>query len=178
MVLEHPLLEESRTDAALFAGPEITAQAEALRRAFMQGAPAEEINALLSRDDYDDPFDPSSGKRWLVSLAPVITDKSGSNPAYDTGLVILVQEPYAAAVAPVSDLRQDLLNLGFWAVGGVVVVVIGVWLFTVLVYNDSSRSRLTVILRRQAGLRSVSSGSNPATSTPSSARVPMAADKK
>jgi hypothetical protein len=101
--------------------------------------------------DYDDPAGGDFAGSWLAAAEKVRVKGEGGADA-DTGLVVLVQERRAEVLDPVADLRGRL-GLGA-AVAFVVVLatVLAMWAGMVSVVDGSSRTGVTRLLRRWAGL--------------------------
>jgi len=90
--------------------------------------------------EYEDPLgkDEEGGqynKRWIAARRDVRlvrgVDDEGNPRSIDTGLVVLVQEDYEAAVEPVHRLGPQLVRLGLVALGAMVAVVTLQWYFVV-----------------------------------------------
>lgn len=139
-ILEHPRLAELRKAKR----PEEELQ-------FFVSSPR--LASDLWDHDYTDPVgaaDPKYNARWLAASAPVVIEERPE--ARDTGWVVIVQERYDTAIGPVLELQSEMLRRGRWALGVAVIVVTGLWLFVLLVLNESTGSRFFRFLRRQAGL--------------------------
>jgi hypothetical protein len=107
--------------------------------------------------DYADPVgkDPqaeSYGRRWLAAFRPVVVSERAEGPR-DTGWVVIVQEPYDAAVLPAQELGHTLVRYGLTALGVVIAVVTVLWGIVMIVLNESPRLGLTAFLRRRAGIQ-------------------------
>jgi hypothetical protein len=144
LLLRHPALEEHRDAAELplyYAEPVVR---------WADGA------GDGSWTDYADPAGGAYAGPWLAAAERVRVAGEGGAES-DTGLVVLVQERRAEALAPVSDLRGRLGVGGAVAAVVVLATVLAMWAGMVSVVNGTSRTGVTRLLRRWAGL--------PATST-------------
>jgi hypothetical protein len=94
----------------------------------------------------------------LAASQPVLIDERPE--VRDTGWVVVVQERYDIAIGPVLQLEKDMMVSGWWSLGVAVTVVTALWVFVIVVLNESAGSRLFARLRRRAGLggESLSSG--------------------
>ena len=87
-----------------------------------------------------------SDQHWLAAVDGVVVKGR-------TDWIVIVQEPYAAAVAPVEALRSSLLATGLWGTGLSMIVLTGLWgMVSLLLYG--SRSPLLNRIRRRVGLPS------------------------
>jgi len=100
----------------------------------------DEINSLVVIEDYKDPLDGDSGERWLAAMEPVIA-YGHPGRTRDTGLVVIVQEPYLSAVRPARQLASRLLTTSLIALIVVLVVITLLWAFVGLVLNDAPQLR-------------------------------------
>jgi hypothetical protein len=103
--------------------------------------------------DYTDPVGaahPDYAGRWLASSQPVQIEERPE--VRDTGWVVVVQERYDVAIGPVLRLEKDMMASGWWALGVAVTVVTALWLFVIVVLNESAGARLFARLRRRIGL--------------------------
>jgi len=121
--------------------------------------------------DYRDPFgtlQPGYQGRYVVAVEPVSyrhrTEHGNQTEEVNTGWVVLVQEDYAKAIAPVEALRHRLVVQGLLGLAVLIGVVALLWVFVAIGLNDSPRSRLASLLRRRAGLGSLGSLSGTARS--------------
>ncbi len=112
--------------------------------------------AALIRD-YRDPLAGPEGGRWLAALAPVEVE-GASAAAARTRWVVLVQQRYDAAVAPVNELREHLWTRGLLLLAALAVLTGGLGLFLAWVFNDAARSPLHRFLRKRAGLDPLTTG--------------------
>ncbi len=102
-------------------------------------------HSLLYRDPLgDDEAGAAYAKDWIVAQAPVfqshdhaVSDgrnsdgrhESGKHQHVDSGLVVLVQEDYEAAIAPVHRLSERLIREGVSALLVFLAVVVALWYF-------------------------------------------------
>jgi serine/threonine protein kinase len=103
--------------------------------------------------DYVDPLGavyPKYAGRWLAASHPVLIDERPE--VRETGWVVVVQERYDTAIGPVDQLEKDMMVRGWTALGLAVTGVTLLWLFVVVVLNESTGSRLFRYLKRRAGL--------------------------
>ncbi|HWB09508.1 MAG TPA: serine/threonine protein kinase [Pirellulales bacterium] len=108
-----------------------------------------QTNELATLDDYRDPLAGEFAGRWLAAAEPVEVIARQDLSSRDTGWVILVQERYDAAVAPVQRLRDQLLWRAKLATTFFAIVLAGLWGFVVLVLNESPRLRWLSRLRHR-----------------------------
>jgi hypothetical protein len=83
-----------------------------------------------------------------VYLLPHGRDGSARKDEAKTGLVVLVQEDYHKAVAPVHQLGPRLVSIGLIALGAVVAVVTIQWFFVVRLLNRRARALASRSARR------------------------------
>jgi serine/threonine protein kinase len=157
LILQHPELERlgkvrTRLPLVYLSRGQLAELEEALNK-----HPGE----LVSLPDYRDPFAEKYEEfqgRWVVVAKPVVVEwlERPGNKAVriPTGWVVLVQERHAGIVQPVQELRAKLIREGVLALGMTLVLLAGLWGFVILVFGDSSRSRLAAFFRRRAGLPS------------------------
>ncbi|HEV3340963.1 MAG TPA: hypothetical protein VG125_11420, partial [Pirellulales bacterium] len=100
-----------------------------------------QTSELATLDEYHDPLGGEFAGRWLAAAEPVEVISRHDLSSRDTGWVILVQERYDAAVAPVQRLRDQLLWRAKLATTFFAIVLAGLWGFVVLVLNESPRLR-------------------------------------
>ncbi|HVA51807.1 MAG TPA: serine/threonine protein kinase [Pirellulales bacterium] len=170
-ILEHPGLkplreQDDRAAERLYLPPGTLADLERLRRLRREPHPddpaeAVQTNELAWIDDYHDPLEGEADERWLAAIEPVEVLTRKRLGVRDTGWAVLVQERYEAAVAPVQQLRDQLLWRAKLATTVVAVVLAGLWGFVILVLNESPRLRWFDRLRRRTSL-------TPQSNTPSS----------
>jgi hypothetical protein len=103
----------------------------------------------LAKDKEGSLFD----RRWIAANAPVVLVPQGQQAAAEsedaeTGLVVLVQEDYDRAVAPVRRLGPQLVRIGVIAMGAVVLVVTVQWYFVVRLLSHRSRAAANRSARR------------------------------
>jgi hypothetical protein len=140
-ILEHPRLAELRAKKV----PEKDLQF------FVETGP---LGSGSWDPDYHDPVgatDPEYAGRWLTASQPVLVEERPK--AKDVDWLVLVQERYDTAIGPVLQLESEMLERGWWALGVAVAVVTGLWVFVIVVLNESAGSRLFAFLRRRAGLK-------------------------
>jgi serine/threonine protein kinase len=157
LILQHPrldaYLEQHRTGPAMrFADLDRLDELWQARQSGLEPAP----ERMLIRG-YADPFVDPTDHCWLGALAPVEV-KGHRAEATPTRWVVLVQQRYSTAVAPVNDLRWHLWSRGLLILGVLGIALGGLGLFVAWVLNESARSPLHRLLRRRAGLEPVSSG--------------------
>jgi hypothetical protein len=161
-ILEHPLLAQMRSEGV----PEKNLQ-------FF--ADLKQFDGSEWDSDYTDPLGaeyPDYRCRWLAAEYPVIVDEREEGG--DTGWVVIVQEKYDLAIGPVLKLQKDMLKHGLWALAVALSVVTILWLFVILVLNESTQSRLFSFLRRRAGVTGESLASTRASLARSSKPAPPA----
>jgi len=106
---------------------------------------------LLKSDSTEPYIDPLSThelgeayrRKWVGGVAPVRLypgNSTDDNSVLDTGLLVLVQEDYQLALAPVANLGRRLLMEGMFAVVIVVLVLALLWVF---VYQLLKQSKAT-----------------------------------
>jgi hypothetical protein len=107
---------------------------------------------LIYDRNYEDPVGGEYAGRWLAAFDPVIVSR-GAGGLHDAGWVVIVQERFDSATAPVDQLARGLKFRGFIAAAVVVGLLTALWGFVIVVLNESSRSRLVSTFRRRAGLK-------------------------
>jgi eukaryotic-like serine/threonine-protein kinase len=150
-ILEHPglrrLLEQGTTEAErLYLPASALEDLRSLRRLRRDPHPdnkveTDQTNELATLDDYHDPVGGEFSGRWLAAAEPVEVIARHELDSRDTGWIILVQERYKEAVAPVQRLRDQLLWRAKLATTVFAVVLASLWGFVVLVLNESPRLR-------------------------------------
>jgi hypothetical protein len=150
-ILEHPLLARLREQNR---GEKDPIKRKELEKS-LEFAVADRgwLKAHGWNPNYEDPVgekDPEYRGRWLAASQPVRIDER--KDVSDIGWVVLVQERYDVAIGPVLQLENDMLARGRWALLVAVLVVTGLWLFVILLLNESAGSGLFGFLRRRAGL--------------------------
>jgi hypothetical protein len=101
---------------------------------------------------------------WLASAEPVVV-RAADGREVDTGFAIVVQERRDDVLQPVRDLQW---RLGYWAsvaVVLVIVLVLAMWGGMMYLLDASSRSRVTRVLRKWAGLPTAGTGGSVVTGT-------------
>ncbi|HEX3657772.1 MAG TPA: serine/threonine protein kinase [Pirellulales bacterium] len=121
-----------------------------------------EITRLEAKDDYQDPFDGKYAGRWLAAFQPVMVHYPHpyEQREINTHWVVVVQERFDDAVHPVRLLGHRLLDWGLEGLGVVLAVVTALWLFVILVMNETPIFRWGRRLRKRAGLPVTASGSS------------------
>jgi len=128
-------------------------------------------------DNYADPVGESHHKyagRLLAASHSVVVEERGE--AGDTDWVVVVEEHYEDAIEPVLTLKNDMLRRGIWAMAIAVTLVTGLWLFVIIVLNDSSQSSIFASFKRSIGLAhdSAASAKGTVTGPPVQAKRPPA----
>jgi serine/threonine protein kinase len=159
-ILEHPGLR-----SMLKQGPEVAERLylpvetlndlQRLRRLRADPHPENQVETaqtseLATLEGYHDPLGGEFTGRWLAAAEPVEVIARHDLSSRDTGWVILVQERYDAAVAPVQRLRDQLLWRAKLATTFFAIVLAGLWGFVVLVLNESPRLRWLSRLRHRS----------------------------
>lgn len=115
--------------------------------------------------EYTDPVSVANGDvsrqegyngKWLASVHRV---RVGPDQV-DTGWVVLVQERRDEALQPVRDLQWRLGYVAIAACAVILMLVASMWAGMVLVMDTSSRSPVTRMLRRWAGLPTIATNGN------------------
>lgn len=156
LIVEHPELHKPnhlQHEPLHFVDEELVQQATKLREARVGNPNQLVFRELNFMPEYQDPLEPNPKVRWMVSMEPIVTDEGSKYPRYDTGLVVLVEEPHEQAFHAVNHLRKHLFRLGWRALIIVTVVILGLWGFVLMLFSDSSRAKLSNLLRRRAGVR-------------------------
>jgi serine/threonine protein kinase len=141
-ILQHPLYD------TILARPQVTQLPERLGE---YRVPLNEANDEQKLSLYRDPLaDDDEGKAeydraWIAARAPVHLMPQGLRERpdpkdTDTGLIVLVEDVYDEAVAPVQQLGPQLVWIGVVALLAVVVVVTLQWYFVVRLLNHRSRA--------------------------------------
>jgi hypothetical protein len=177
-ILEHPGLHERLKHpdgGGLHVDPEVVEDIEDLRKLRRERERAEmrprEADDLARLEDYRDPAGGQFAGRWLAAIEPVEVAMRPM-PSRDTGWAIIVQEPYPSAVAPVSQLRAQLVMQGVLALVAVLLVISALWVFVIVVLNGSPQWRWLARWRRHKGLPAAPGESSSLSPGLSSASVP------
>ncbi len=147
-ILQHPLFNDILDSA----NPD---QDEPKLRDFSEYKVDVEALALAGQNDegvtlYRDPLSESPeakqygtkyDRNWLSALAPVRLK------TLDTGLLVVVQEDYDSAAAPVRQLAGGFLRNGLWALGLAVCGVLYLWYLATRVLRDPNEA-----MRRAGGI--------------------------
>jgi eukaryotic-like serine/threonine-protein kinase len=149
-ILEHPRLAELRRQPDKIVEDELRFYVD-----------AKQLQPGAWDEDYADPVGKSHADyegRWLAASAPVIIAERPD--VRDIGWVVLVQERYDTAIGPVLALEKDMLAQGRWSLGLALTIVTALWVFVIVVLNESVGGPLIRRLRRRMGIGvdSVSSG--------------------
>lgn len=146
-ILEHPVLanvaaNQQAIEQALYVDLDHVQHLNRLRQiareAYQPGSPAGAPAELALNADYPDPVGGEYEGRWLAAVQPVIVDGRNQEVA-DTGWAVIVQERYEHAIQPVGSLGESLLAQGQVALAAVLALVLGLWLFVALVFNETPR---------------------------------------
>jgi hypothetical protein len=165
-ILEHPYLTRAARDkkpgeplpAFYFEEERIVRLREGL-----QQAAADDTTTPLEDTDYRDPVGGDYAGRWLAAFRPVTVTGRDAETS-DSGWVVVVQEPLAAAVHPAQELGRKLVRYGLTALGVVVAVVTALWGFVMIVLNESPRFGLAAFIRRRTGGQTVGAATGGGTS--------------
>jgi hypothetical protein len=103
---------------------------------------------------------------WIAGAAPVLVKRANEEPR-DTHWVVVVQQRNDIVSTPVAELESSLRGKLFVALGLIVAVTAGLWVFVLGILNPTSRSWLARKIRGFAGLPT-SSQTNTASSVGSS----------
>ena len=101
--------------------------------------------------DYRDPVGGEFAGDWLASTERVRVRLEGAG-LVDTGWVVVIQERRTSALLPVTALKWRLGYGAAVAIAFILVMVLVMWAGMMSVVDSSSRSRVTRLLRRWAGL--------------------------
>jgi len=142
LILQHPLYDRLLAEQGDI--PERLAQKKyRVRYDLPAGDPS-------GKHDYRDPLaaDPEGGhydRRWLAQLESVRVRDKETGMDKETGLAVIVQEPYDEAIgSTLADLRSGLVFYGLAATGMVVIVVIGLWTLAIRLLKEASPTRLSL----------------------------------
>lgn len=135
VILQHPLFNSPEFEARMEVSGQSTFNFDAYRIDLDDWHDADEVRL------HEDPlgnhrFGTRYRQRWIASKANVDLNhaqrsKRSNEREPDTGLVVLVQEDYQLAAAPLNDLARLLVRLGVWALIAGISVVGGLWYFVV-----------------------------------------------
>jgi hypothetical protein len=169
-ILEHPDLP---ADATYVAEADVRLMEQLRRNAAQRVANGnQEVEGTASPllRDYHDPIGGNYAGRWLAACEPVFV--SGRSPkAQDTGWIVIVQERYDEATAPVRELGSRMVQQGLLALGVVVAVITLLWGFVVVVLTESPRARWIHTFRRTVGLPTSSMTNTPGSGGSRSTKV-------
>lgn len=142
LVLRHPILEGERPVEE----PVSLHYAEAVVHWADSGKPD-----FPDERDYRDPVGGEFAGDWLASTERVRVRLEGAG-LVDTGWVVVIQERRTNALLPVTALKWRLGYGAAAAIAFILVMVLVMWAGMMSVVDSSSRSRVTRLLRRWAGL--------------------------
>jgi serine/threonine protein kinase len=133
VVLQHPLFDE------------ILARGESLPIRFQKLRVPLDARHQLPAEHYHDPLgEDELGEKyrrpWLAAAAAVRGVNGVATTDTPSGLVVLVQEDYLAAISPVRQLGYRLAREGLLALGGVVLVTILVWFVVLRMARETPRA--------------------------------------
>lgn len=178
LYLQHPYLADLRDKGlegslpACFLSQEYLTRVRKARAYYLENGHKPEVGILDA--EYRDPIGKESPEyqgRMIAAIEPVFV-RGRPLSVSDTGWVAIVQEEYNDAIQPVVELRNSLVTRGLMALGLLVAVVTGLWLFVIRVVSDTSRRGLLRLFRPHTGLSTESlnppTGSLIATGTPDS----------
>ena len=120
MILQHPLFDGMGEDGR---GPAEDYSATQFR------VTDERLLKLQADGFYHDPLAQAPGGEAYQGdlIAAISTVRLPSPTRKSDGLIVLVQEPFSAATAPVKKLGDKLIREGLWALGGVITVTLVLW---------------------------------------------------
>ncbi len=136
LILQHPLLDKLRRDGEI---PERLSEI----RLTAAGVPDDD----KTRRNYRDPLaqDVAGGeynRRWLADAVPVLVQGAGSREAEDTGLLVIVQQPYDLAIGnALIDLRRSLTTISLLALVVITAVLMLLWGYVVRRFNRTAAAR-------------------------------------
>lgn len=148
-ILEHPYIAallppEKAAMTGLYLERDRVGEFDDLRKMALKnykpGSPVGAPLELSMADDYADTVGGQFAGRWLAAIQPVLVDGRHEDVA-DTGWAIVVQERYDQAIGPVGGLGDTLKTQGRWALAALVGLVLGLWLFVAVVFNEAPRGR-------------------------------------
>ena len=122
---------------------------------------ADEKAEFAPEREYEDPVGGEFAGDWLASPERVQVRLDGAE-LVDTGWVVLIQERRADVLQPVSALKRRLGYGAAAAIAFILVMVLVMWAGMISVVDASSKSRVTRLIRRWAGLPSATSGTRTA----------------
>jgi hypothetical protein len=168
MLLEHPFLGGLRAKNKRV--PDLRVENDLLTQidSLMQTAP---YRAKVL-DDYHDPVEMQMEAvhdyhgPWMAAMYPVVVDRK------PTDWVVIVQEKKHAALAPVYDLRRQLVAQAVVAAVAVILAVLAAWAFAALLLHGHTRSKFVNALRRRMGLTGARGTASAMTSGGRTARQP------
>jgi len=101
----------------------------------IDGSVLERLQADKQALDYRDPFgnlQPDYQGRYVAAVEPVIyrhrVEHGNQTEAVNTGWIVLVQEDYAKAIAPVEALRNQLIVQGMIGLATIISLIVASWL--------------------------------------------------
>lgn len=142
VVLRHPYIDDFTGDAKalpLHYADAVVAATDADR------------NELPNATDYADPVGGEFAHRWLAATERVMVRDGPGRPEF-SGWVIVIQEKRDDALKPIARLKQRFAIGAAIAVGFFVLLIVLVWVGMMYVLDSSSRSPVTLYLRRWAGI--------------------------
>ena len=150
VILQHPLFDRMHR---IGRGPDENYQVQEYR------VTDEQLLHLRSGGNYRDPLAQAPGGEEFQGdlIAAVHTVRLPETAPVRDSLIVLVQEPFAAATAPLRELGSTLKREGLWALGGVLAVILVLWY---IVLRMLSEPRIVMHHRASNGSLSTSVHSN------------------
>jgi hypothetical protein len=149
LIVRHPHLEHAKDDGSQ--GLVTLHYADAIVRWADSGKPE-----FPEEHEYEDPVGGEFAGPWLAAVERVVVRLDGS--PVDTGWVVLIQERREDVLQPVEALKRRLAYGAAAAFAFILVLVALMWVGMMAVLNTSSKSRVTQLLRRWAGLPAAAGG--------------------
>ena len=143
-ILQHPLFNDILENADRKQGPPVLGDFSKYKVPIDELPQADDsvTEVALYRDPIaDSPAGNAYDRRWLAAQSPV------KLKTLDTGLIVLVQEDYDLAAAPVNKLGDEILRNGLWALGLALIGVIYLWYVATRALRDPNEA-----MRRAGGV--------------------------
>jgi serine/threonine protein kinase len=141
LVAEHPSMHDRNAEFERFYLDASTLeQLEKLRQTHAARQTGQDVDLEVNQQEssdagqfksYRDPLDPEGKADWLCAAEPVFVARSDKR-LYDSGWTVLVEERRREVLAPLEQLWGLVISGGLTALGLVVLVLTGLWIYVLV----------------------------------------------